>query len=180
MTDATPDAVVEHLRSIIRDVPDFPRPGVLFKDITTLLRDAGAFHEAVDALAAAGRDSDVDVVAGIESRGFVLGGALAYLLGAGFVPVRKEGKLPSEKIAMSYSLEYGEAALEIHSDAVERGNRVLIVDDLLATGGTAAATVELVRRLGGEVVGVAFLIELAFLGGAAKLGDVPRVSLVTF
>jgi adenine phosphoribosyltransferase len=180
MTDGGRDALADRLRAIIRDVPDFPRAGVLFKDITTLLRDAGAFHEAVDQLAARWRDAGVEVVAGIESRGFVLGGALAYLLDAGFVPVRKEGKLPGEKIAMSYTLEYGEAALEIHTDAVSKGTRVLIVDDLLATGGTAAATIELVRRLGGDVVGVAFLIELAFLRGAEKLGDVPRVSLVAF
>ena len=178
--DGRSDALAERLRTIIRDVPDFPRAGVLFKDITTLLRDAGAFHEAIDGLADAWRGAAVDLVAGVESRGFVLGGALAYLLDAGFVPVRKAGKLPSEKIAMSYTLEYGEAALELHTDAVSPGQRVLVVDDLLATGGTAAATIELVRRLGGEVVGVAFLVELAFLGGADRLGRVPRVSLVTF
>ena len=173
-------ALVERLRSIIRDVPDFPRAGVLFKDITTLLRDAGAFRQAIDTLAEAWRDARVEVVAGVESRGFVLGGALAYLLHAGFVPVRKAGRLPSETIAMSYSLEYGEASLEIHTDAVRLGQRVLVVDDLLATGGTAAATIELVRRLGGEVVGIAFLVELSLLGGAERLGPIPRQSLVTF
>lgn len=174
------EALAARLRTIIRDVPDFPRAGVVFKDVTTLLQDAAAFREAIDRLADAWRDAAVDVVVGVESRGFVLGGALAYLLGAGFVPARKEGRLPSEKIGLSYTLEYGEATLEIHTDAVAAGQRVLVVDDLLATGGTAAATVELVRRLGGEVVGVAFLVELAFLGGAARLGDVPRLSLVTF
>ncbi|HET9050369.1 MAG TPA: adenine phosphoribosyltransferase [Candidatus Dormibacteraeota bacterium] len=174
------DALTERLRAIIRDVPDFPRAGILFKDITTLLQDAGAYHEAIDRLAGAWSDARVDVVAGVESRGFVIGGALAYLLGAGFVPVRKAGRLPSEKIALSYSLEYGEAELEIHTDAVAPGQRVLVVDDLLATGGTVTAAIELVRRLGGDVVGVAFLVELAFLGGAERLGPVPRVSLVTF
>jgi adenine phosphoribosyltransferase len=177
---ASTDALAERLRAIIRDVPDFPRAGVLFKDITTLLRDAGAYHEAIDRLAEAWCEARIDVVVGVESRGFVLGGALAYLLNAGFVPVRKEGKRPGEKIATSYTLEYGEATLEIHTDAISAGQRALVVDDLLATGGTAAATIALVRKLGGEVVGVTFLVELAFLGGASKLGDLPRVSLVTF
>ena len=177
MAEADPAAA---LAAIIRDVPDFPRPGVLFKDVTTLLRDAAAYREAIDRLAEAWRHTPVDIVVGVESRGFVLGGALAYLLGAGFVPARKEGKLPSERIGLSYSLEYGEARLEMHTDAIAHGERVLVVDDLLATGGTAAATIELVRQLGGDAVGVTFLVELAFLGGAARLGDLPRVSLVTF
>lgn len=177
---AQQDALAERLRAIIRDVPDFPKAGILFKDITTLLRDAGAFREAVDELATTWRSTEIDIIVGVESRGFVLGGALAYLLGAGFVPVRKAGKLPGDRIAVSYALEYGEATLEIHTDAVLPGQRVLVVDDLLATGGTAAATLELVDRLGGQVVGVAFLIELSFLGGAGRLGDLPRVALVTF
>jgi adenine phosphoribosyltransferase len=172
--------LAERLRAVIRDVPDFPREGVLFKDVTTLLGDATAFRAAIDGLAEAHAGQSVDLVVGVESRGFILGGAVAYLLGAGFVPVRKPGKLPAERISVSYTLEYGENVLEIHTDAIRAGQRVLIVDDLLATGGTAAATVELVRRLGGVVVGVAFLIELAFLDGARALGDLPRVSLVRF
>lgn len=163
--DPAAPALSERLRDLIRDVPDFPRPGVLFKDVTTLLRDAGAFHAAVDSLADSWRDERIDVVVGVESRGFVIGGALAYVLDTGFVPVRKAGKLPSEKIALSYSLEYGEAEVEIHTDAIAPGQRVLVVDDLLATGGTAAATIDLVRELGGEVVGLAFLVELGFLHG---------------
>jgi adenine phosphoribosyltransferase len=172
--------LADRLRSAIRDVPDFPREGVLFKDVTTLLGDAEAFRAAIDGLVAAHAGQDIDLVVGVESRGFILGGAVAYQLGAGFVPVRKPGKLPAARISVSYTLEYGENVLEIHTDAIRPGQRVLVVDDLLATGGTAAATVELVQRLGGAVVGVAFLIELAFLGGARALGDLPRVALVQF
>lgn len=178
MTDAA--ALAERLRARIRDVPDFPREGVLFKDVTTLLGDAGAFRDAVDALVLAHHGQHIDLVAGVEARGFILGGAVAYLIGAGFVPVRKRGKLPRETVAVDYALEYGEAALEVHTDAIAEGQRVLVVDDLLATGGTAAATVSLVERLGGHVVGIAFLVELSALGGAAQLGDRPRVSLVRF
>jgi adenine phosphoribosyltransferase len=174
------DPIVDRLRSLIRDVPDFPRAGILFKDITTLLGDARAFRDAIDALVAAHRNLGVDVVVGIESRGFVLGGAVAYVLGAGFVPVRKQGKLPYRTVSAAYALEYGEAVLEIHADALRPGQRVLIVDDLLATGGTARATAELVERLGARVAGVAFLIELTSLGGTAALGDRPHVSLVRF
>jgi adenine phosphoribosyltransferase len=172
--------VAERLRGLVRDVPDFPREGILFKDITTLLGEPDAFRAAIDAMVAAHRDSRVEVVAGVESRGFVLGGALAYLLGAGFVPVRKQGKLPAATISVAYALEYGEAVLEVHADAIQPGQRVLIVDDLLATGGTAKATVELVERLGGVVAGIAFLIELAALGGASVLGERPHVSLIRF
>ncbi len=172
--------LADRLRAIIRDVPDFPREGVLFKDVTTLLGDAEAFRDAIDGLVDAHAGQAIDLVVGVESRGFILGGAVAYRLGAGFVPVRKPGKLPGERISVSYSLEYGENVLEIHTDAIRPGQRVLIVDDLLATGGTAAATVDLVRQLGGEVAGVAFLIELGFLDGARALGDLPRVSLVHF
>jgi adenine phosphoribosyltransferase len=172
--------LADRLRAVIRDVPDFPREGVLFKDVTTLLSDAGAFRAAIDGLVAAHAGQSVDLVVGVESRGFILGGAVAYLLGAGFVPVRKPGKLPAERISVSYALEYGENVLEIHTDAIRPGERVLVVDDLLATGGTAAATVQLVERLGGTVVGVAFLVELSFLDGARALGELPRVALVRF
>jgi adenine phosphoribosyltransferase len=172
--------LADRLRAVIRDVPDFPREGVLFKDVTTLLGDATAFRAAIDGLVEAHADQSIDLVVGVESRGFILGGAVAYLLGAGFVPVRKPGKLPAERISVSYTLEYGENVLEIHTDAIRPGQRVLVVDDLLATGGTAAATVELVQRLGGVIVGIAFLIELEFLDGARALGDLPRVALVRF
>ena len=161
MTDA--------LKARIRHVPDFPKPGILFYDITTLLRDAEGFRAAVDAIAAPYRGQAIDLVVGVESRGFILGAAVADRLGVGFVPVRKPGKLPSKTIRATYSLEYGTDSLEIHSDAVERGQRVLIVDDLLATGGTARATADLVRQLGGTVLGIAFLIELADLNGRARL-----------
>ena len=178
MTDTA--ALAARLRIAIRDVPDFPREGILFKDITTLLRDPQTFRAAVDGLVDAHRDRDIDVVVGVEARGFVIGGAVAYLLGAGFVPVRKQGKLPAATQSITYALEYGESVLEIHEDGITPGQRVLIVDDLLATGGTASAAVALVQRLGGEVVSVAFLVELSALGGARLLADLPRVSLVTF
>src|ERR1700730_6957159 len=153
--------VVERLRSLIRDVPDFPRPGIVFKDITLLLGDRTAFTDAVSALAEPYRDAGVDLVAGIESRGFILGGAVADRLGAGFALVRKEGRLPSTRISQAYTLEYGEAVIEMHSDAIKPGERVLIVDDLFATGGTAGAAGALVDRLRCRIVGFAFLIELS-------------------
>jgi len=170
--------VAERLHALIRDVPDFPRPGIVFKDITLLLGDGPAFAAAVAALAEPYRDARVATVAGIESRGFILGGAVADRLGAGFVPVRKEGRLPSDRIAQSYNLEYGEAIVEVHSDAIVPGQRVLIVDDLLATGGTAGAAAALVERLGGDIAGFAFLIELSALGGAAALGGRPYTALL--
>jgi adenine phosphoribosyltransferase len=160
---------MDHLKSKIRHVPDFPKPGILFYDITTLLRDAEGFRDAVDALAAPHAGASLDLVVGIESRGFILGAAVADRLRTGFVPVRKLGKLPSKTVRASYELEYGSDSLEMHSDAVTAGARVLIVDDLLATGGTAKATVDLVKGLGGSVHAVSFLIELADLGGRAKL-----------
>jgi adenine phosphoribosyltransferase len=178
MTDTA--ALAEKLRSTIRDVPDFPREGVLFKDITTLLGDAEVFRAAIDGLVAAHRDQGIEKVVGVEARGFVIGGAVAYLLGAGFVPVRKKGRLPAQTVSVRYELEYGEGVLEIHADAIDPGQRVLVVDDLLATGGTAAATVSLVEQLGGIVVSVAFLVELSTLGGAKLLGDRPRLALVSF
>jgi len=160
---------MESLKARIRHVPDFPKPGILFYDITTLLRDPEGFRCAVDELAKPYTSANVALVAGVESRGFIFGAAVADRLGAGFVPVRKPGKLPAQTAQVSYSLEYGTDALEVHEDAISTGQRVLIVDDLLATGGTARATCDLVRRLGGTVVGVAFLVELTFLGGRSKL-----------
>jgi adenine phosphoribosyltransferase len=157
------------LKAKIRHVPDFPKPGILFYDITTLLRDPDGFRLSIDALAAPYAGKGIDLVVGIESRGFILGSAVADRLHAGFVPVRKVGKLPSKTVRVSYDLEYGSDSLEMHSDAITAGSRVLIVDDLLATGGTACATVNLVKGLGGSVHAVAFLIELVDLNGRAKL-----------
>lgn len=168
------------LRAKIRDIKDFPTEGVLFKDITTLLKDAPAFRSVLDMLASRYRGETIDVVVGIESRGFIFGGALAYQLGAGFVPVRKLGKLPGKTIEVEYELEYGRDALAIHEDAIRAGQRVLVVDDLLATGGTMAATLRLVEQLGGKVVGVAFMIELGFLGGREKLRAYPLHSLIVY
>jgi adenine phosphoribosyltransferase len=160
---------MDALKARIRHVPDFPKPGILFYDVTTLLRDPEGFKLSIDSLAEPYAGQGIDLVVGVESRGFILGAAVADRIGAGFVPVRKPGKLPSTKIRVSYDLEYGTDSLEMHSDAVEKGQKVLIVDDLLATGGTARATVDLVRQLGGDVVGVAVLVELTFLNGRAKL-----------
>jgi adenine phosphoribosyltransferase len=157
------------LKQRIRHVPDFPKTGILFYDITTLLRDPQGFSMSVEMLSMPYADQEIDAVIGIESRGFILGSAVAQRLGAGFIPIRKPGKLPAKAIRESYDLEYGKDALEIHEDAVEKGQRVLIVDDVLATGGTAAAAAELVRKLGGELHGLAFLIELLFLNGKSKL-----------
>lgn len=160
---------MDHLKSKIRHVPDFPKPGILFYDVTTLLRDPAGFRDAVDAMATPHAKAGIDLVVGIESRGFILGAAVADRIGAGFVPVRKLGKLPAPCIQATYELEYGKDSLEMHRDAVSSGQRVLIVDDLLATGGTARATVDLVRQLGGDVEGVALLIELVGLNGRARL-----------
>jgi adenine phosphoribosyltransferase len=169
--------------SLIADVPDFPEPGIVFKDITPLLADSDALRVVVDALAAAGRDAGgtpvVDKVLGMESRGFILGAPVALALGVGFVPVRKAGKLPRATYTVSYALEYGEAALEIHRDALAPGDRVLLVDDVLATGGTAKATVDLVNACGAKVHAVAMLMELACLPGRATIGDVPLTTLLT-
>jgi adenine phosphoribosyltransferase len=169
--------------ALIADVPDFPEPGILFKDITPLLADHTALAAVIDALAAAGRDDSgrpvVDKVLGMESRGFILGAPVALALGVGFVPVRKAGKLPRATYAVSYALEYGEATLEVHQDAVAPGDRVLLVDDVLATGGTARATTDLVAKCGGTVHAVAMLMELGFLSGRELIGDVPLTSLLT-
>lgn len=167
------------LRQRIRDVPDWPTRGVVFKDIAPLLADHTAFKAVVDALAGAHAGGAVDRVAGIEARGFVLGAPVAYVYGAGFVPVRKAGKLPGDVVASSYSLEYGSATIEVQADAFKPGERVLVVDDVLATGGTAAATVELIRRAGAEVVGLSVLIELAFLSGRDRIPGVPVDALLT-
>ena len=168
------------LRAKIRDVKDFPTEGILFKDITTLLQDGVAFRFVIDALAKRYMATGIDLVVGIESRGFIFAGALAHQLNSGFVPVRKLGKLPSKTIHVEYELEYGRSALAIHEDAVLPGQRVLIVDDVLATGGTMAATIRLVEQLGGKVAGVAFLLELAFLKGRAKLGAYPVDALLVY
>jgi adenine phosphoribosyltransferase len=160
---------VEELRAKIREVPDFPKPGILFYDITTLLKDRDAFRESIDLLIEPFVDSRADVVVGMESRGFIFSAPMALRLNAGFVPVRKLGKLPAETVSVEYALEYGTNTLEIHRDAILPGQRVLVVDDLLATGGTVDGTIELVRRLGGEVVGLAFLVELLFLKGRERL-----------
>ena len=157
------------LKQMIRSVPDFPKPGINFFDITTLLKEPAGLKATIDALSAPYADSRIDAVVGIESRGFILGSAVAQQLGAGFIPVRKPGKLPAKAIKEVYELEYGKDAIEIHADAIEKGQRVLIVDDVLATGGTAAATTRLVKQLGGELYGLAFLIELTFLEGKKKL-----------
>lgn len=168
------------LRSLIRDVPDFPRPGIVFRDIMPLLADAAALHEAVERLAAYAGPRRPDVILGAEARGFILGAALAYRLGCGFVAARKPGKLPWRTVSVEYALEYGSDSLEVQEAALAPGTRVLVHDDVLATGGTARAKVELVERLGGVVVGVAFLVELAFLDGRRLLEGQDVVSLVTY
>jgi adenine phosphoribosyltransferase len=160
---------MDQLKSKIRHVPDFPKAGILFYDVTTLLRDPEGFRLTIDSMALPYRGRGIDLVVGIESRGFILGAPLADRLGAGFVPVRKVGKLPSECVRATYDLEYGSDSLEMHRDAIEPGQRVLVVDDLLATGGTARATVDLVKQLGGIVEGVALLVELVALNGRARL-----------
>ena len=171
---------VADLRAKIRDIKDFPTEGILFKDITTLLKDGPAWRYAVDSLASHYQKDKVDVVVGVESRGFIFGGALAHQLNAGFVPVRKLGKLPGKTIEVEYELEYGRDALAVHEDAIRAGQRVLAVDDLLATGGTMGATLRLIQQLGGQVVGVTFLIELAFLRGRDKVKNYPLHSLIVY
>jgi adenine phosphoribosyltransferase len=171
---------VESLKALVRTVPDFPKPGILFYDITTLLKDKTGFARLIDAMAGHYLEKKVDLVLGIEARGFIFGPALAYRLNAGFVPVRKPGKLPAATERVSYDLEYGSDAVEIHRDAIQPGQRVVLVDDLLATGGTMEATVKLARQLGGEIVGLAFAVELDFLKGRARFKDLDVFSLLHY
>ncbi len=168
------------LQEKIRNIPDFPQPGIQFKDITTLLKDGKAFRLAIDRLAEPYKQQPIDIVIGPEARGFAVGAPVAYVLGAGFVPVRKPGKLPAEIVSYEYSLEYGKGFLEIHKDAIVPGSRVLIVDDLLATGGTTLATIKMVEQLGGTIVGLAFLVELSFLNGRQVLTGYDIGSLIQY
>ena len=171
---------MNHLKELIREVPDFPKPGILFYDITTLLKDPRGLKAVIDCLCDGFRGMDIDTVVGIEARGFIFAPAVAYALGAGFVPVRKPGKLPAAAERVEYQLEYGTDVLEVHRDAMEIGKRVLVVDDVLATGGTAAAVARLIRKLGGELVGFEFVIELDFLKGREKLPGLDVRSLVHY
>jgi adenine phosphoribosyltransferase len=178
MTDPNRQALGERLKTLVRDIPDFPTEGIVFRDITTLLADGDAFREAIDGMAEGFKAIDKVVI--IESRGFILGTPIAYALGAGVVPVRKPGRLPAPTWEQAYSLEYGENALEIHRDAIDAGERVLIVDDLLATGGTVQATIALVEKLGGLIAGVSVLAELSDLRGRGAVGDYPISSLIVY
>ncbi len=172
--------MMEEIKAAIRDVPDFPTPGIVFKDIAPILADPGLFRAVIDHFAERHRDAGIQVVAGVEARGFIFGSALAYALGIGFVPIRKKGKLPWQTVEASYDLEYGSATIEVHADAVSPGARVLLFDDLLATGGTAAAAAGLIREIGGTVVEIDFLIELAFLEGRKRLSDSPVYAPLVF
>ncbi|MCD9025670.1 adenine phosphoribosyltransferase [Cohnella silvisoli] len=167
-------------KDYIRVIPDFPQPGIRFKDITTLLKDGAAYRAAIDALKELVKDKEIDLIAGPEARGFVIGAPLALALGIGFVPIRKSGKLPGNTVEAAYDLEYGKDKLAIHSDSIKPGQKVLIADDLLATGGTIATSIDLITQLGGEIVGAAFLIELSYLTGREKLSGIDVVSLVTY
>lgn len=171
---------MEALKKYIRNIPDFPKKGILFRDITTLLNNKKKFHQVIDILALRYEKKKIDAVVAVEARGFILGGALAYKLGASIVPVRKKGKLPYKTCRANYSLEYGKDTLEMHQDAFKRGSRILIVDDLLATGGTIGAVCELVEELKGRIVGIAFLIELTDLKGRSRLKDLPVYSLIRY
>ena len=170
------------LRAAIRTIPDYPKPGIMFRDITTLLGDADAFRRTVDEMVKPWTGAKVDKVAGIEARGFILGGAVAHQVSAGFIPIRKKGKLPHKKVSIAYSLEYGLDEMEMHEDAISKGERVILVDDLIATGGTAEGAVKLLRQLGAEVLAACFVIDLPELGGAAKLRkmNVPVRTLISF
>ncbi len=175
-------ALENDLKSAIRTIPDYPKPGIMFRDITTLLGSARAFRRAVDELVQPWAGSKIDKIAGIEARGFIIGGAIAHQLSAGFIPIRKKGKLPHKAVSVAYSLEYGLDEMEMHEDAVAKGERVILVDDLIATGGTAEGAVKLLRQMGAEIVAAVFMVDLPDLGGAAKLRalDVPVRTLVTF
>jgi adenine phosphoribosyltransferase len=175
-------AVAHDLKSFIRTIPDYPKKGIMFRDITTLLGDARAFRRAVDELVQPWAGSKIDKVAGIEARGFILGGAVAHQVSAGFVPIRKKGKLPYKRVSIAYSLEYGLDEMEVHEDAVAKGERIILVDDLIATGGTAEGAVKLLRQIGAEVIAACFVIDLPELGGADKLRklDVPVRTLISF
>lgn len=167
-----------NLKETIRDIPDFPQKGIIFKDITTLLKDAEAFNEVISKLVANYQDQEFDYIVGIEARGFIIGAPMALTLNKGFIPVRKPGKLPAETISMSYDLEYGSNSIEMHRDAIKSGDRVLIIDDLLATGGTIKAAIDLIEKLGGEIIGLGFLMELSFLNGRSKLEGYDIFSLL--
>jgi adenine phosphoribosyltransferase len=171
---------INDLKKSIRDIPDFPKQGIIFKDITTLLKNKTAFKKAVDLLAAKFKGKRVDAIVGVEARGFILGAALAYKLGVGFIPVRKKGKLPYRTKSITYELEYGTDTLEIHEDAVDSTARVVIVDDLLATGGTVRAVCDLLKAQKADIIGVAFLVELSFLGGKDRLKNLPIHSIIKF
>ena len=178
----TPPSLDKDLRDTIRSIPDYPKPGIIFRDITTLLGDARAFRRAVDELVQPWAGMKIDKIAGIEARGFILGGAVAHQVSAGFIPIRKKGKLPHKRVSVTYALEYGEDEIEVHADALVAGERVVLVDDLVATGGTAAAAVKLLRQLGADVLAACFVIDLPDLGGADKLRklDVPVRTLISF
>jgi adenine phosphoribosyltransferase len=178
----TSPSLEKDLRAAIRTIPDYPKPGIMFRDITTLLGDARAFRRAVDELVQPWAGMKIDKVAGIEARGFILGGAVAHQVSAGFIPIRKKGKLPHKRVSIAYSLEYGLDEMEVHEDAVTKGERVVLVDDLIATGGTAEGAVKLLRQLGAEVLAACFVIDLPDLGGAGKLRkmDVPVRTLISF
>ena len=171
---------VARLKGMIREVPDFPEPGISFKDITTLLRDPEGLKAMVDSMVSRYTDTEVDLIVGVESRGFVIGTPMALAMGCGFVPIRKPGKLPAATLRQEYTLEYGTDAIEIHEDAVGKGERVLMIDDLLATGGTMEASCQLVERLGADIVGIGFVVELSFLNGRERLGDYRVDSLIQY
>lgn len=180
---ASPPLDPAPLYAAVRDVPDFPKPGIIFKDIMPLLADPAAFRLSIDSFAEICRalpGGPATKIVGIDARGFLFGAAVAYALGLGFIPVRKKGKLPGKTEVHAYTLEYGEAVVEMHADALEKGDKVVLIDDLLATGGTAAAALRLIEKIGGEPLAVLFLIELEFLGGRAKLGDVPATALLRY
>lgn len=180
MSAANPATDFARVRAAIRDVPDFPRPGIIFKDITPILSDPAVFSEVINGLTARYQSMRIDKIAAMESRGFIFGAPLAANIGAGFVPLRKFGKLPFDTVSETFNLEYGTETLEVHTDAIKKGERVLIIDDLLATGGTAEASARLVRRIGGEVVEMAFVVELKFLDGRRRLSGIPVYSMVVF